>query len=184
VLLLTHALAALFNERSHEAGDTIGVWNRRNVLEHFGYSGLSLPGSSVGRTPDFESGRRWFDPNPGNMSQRSLKALVIATASGAPMRSERPKPIHMLCGRPMLTHVLEVLADGGAESAVVVTGPRGEWIAKRIMEDPPSLPVDFVEQQANRGSADAALVGLTGFEDFDDDGDILVLPADLPCVCV
>ena len=180
MLLLTHALAALFNERSHEAGDTIGVWNRRNVLEHFGYSGLSLPGSSVGRTPDFESGRRWFDPNPGNMSQRSLKALVIATASGAPMRSERPKPIHMLCGRPMLSHVLEVLADGGVESAVVVTGPRGEWIAKRIMEDPPSLPVDFVEQQANRGSADAALVGLTGFEDFDDDGDILVLPADLP----
>jgi len=35
---------------------------------------------------------------------RSLNALVIATASGAPMRSERPKPIHMLCGRPMLGH--------------------------------------------------------------------------------
>lgn len=114
------------------------------------------------------------------MPQRSLNALVIATASGATMRSERPKPIHMLCGRPMLTHVLEALGSAQAESAVVVTGPRGEWIAKRIMEDPPSLPVSFVEQQANRGTADAALVGLTGFEDFDDDGDLLVVPADLP----
>ncbi len=114
------------------------------------------------------------------MEHRSLKALVIATASGAPMRSERPKPIHMLCGRPMLTHVLEALASAGVESAVVITGPRGEWIAKRIMEDPPSIPVHFVEQQANRGGADAALVGLTGFDDFDDDGDVLVVPADLP----
>lgn len=114
------------------------------------------------------------------MADRSLKALVIATASGAPMRSERPKPIHMLCGRPMLTHVLEVLSSVGVESAVVVTGPRGDWISKRILEDPPSIPVHFVEQQANRGAADAALVGLTGFDEFDDDGDVLVLPADLP----
>lgn len=114
------------------------------------------------------------------MAERSLKALVIATASGAPMRSERPKPIHMLCGRPMLTHVLEVLGAAGVESAVVVTGPRGDWINKRIMEDPPSIPVSFVEQQANRGGADAALVGLTGFDEFDDEGDVLVLPADLP----
>lgn len=96
------------------------------------------------------------------------------------MRSERPKPIHMLCGRPMLTHVLEVLGAVGVDSAVVVTGPRGDWINKRIMEDPPSIPVHFVEQQANRGGADAALVGLTGFDEFDDDGDVLVLPADLP----
>lgn len=80
----------------------------------------------------------------------------------------------------MLTHVLEVLGAVGVESAVVVTGPRGDWINKRIMEDPPSVPVHFVEQQANRGGADAALVGLTGFDDFDDDGDVLVLPADLP----
>ena len=114
------------------------------------------------------------------MSKRSLKAIVIATASGATMHSERPKPIHMLCGRPMLTHVIEALASAEVESAVVVTGPRGEWIAKRIMEDPPSIPVHFVEQQANRGTADAALVGLTGFDVFDDDGDVLVVPADLP----
>lgn len=80
----------------------------------------------------------------------------------------------------MLTHVLEVLGTAGVDSAVVVTGPRGDWINKRIMEDPPSIPVHFVEQQANRGGADAALVGLTGFDEFDDDGDVLVLPADLP----
>lgn len=80
----------------------------------------------------------------------------------------------------MITHVLEALGSVEVESAVVITGPRGEWIAKRVMEEPPSIPVNFVEQQANRGTADAALVGLTGFDDFDDDGDLLVVPADLP----
>ena len=36
VLLFTHALAALFNERSHEVAETSGVWNRRNVVHQFG----------------------------------------------------------------------------------------------------------------------------------------------------
>ena len=93
------------------------------------------------------------------MPDRPLSALVIATSSGAPMRSERPKPIHMLCGKPMLSYVLDALGSVGVGTSVVVTGAHGEWISKRIMEDPPAFPIRFVEQRHDRGSADAALVG-------------------------
>jgi len=116
------------------------------------------------------------------MPDRPLSALVIATASGAPMRSERPKSIHLLCGKPMLAYVLEALASVDVGTSVVVTGTRGDWVSKRIMEDPPAFPIRFVEQRNNRGSADAALVGLTGFDDFDDEGDLIVIPADIPLV--
>jgi len=116
------------------------------------------------------------------MPDRPLSALVVATASGAPMRSERPKPIHLLCGKPMLSYVLEALGGVNVGNTVVVTGPRGDWVSKRVMEDPPGFPVRFVEQRGNRGTADAALVGLTGFDDFEDEGDLLVVPADIPLI--
>lgn len=114
------------------------------------------------------------------MSNRSISGLVVATSSGAPMRSARPKPIHLLCGRAMASYVLDALAGVGVRQGVVVTGVEGGRIAKRLLEDPPEFPVRFVEQKIDRGTGDAVLLGLSGFDDFDDDEDLLIVPADLP----
>ena len=40
-----------------------------------------------------------------------LSAIVLAAGEGSRMRSERPKPLHRLCGKPMLVYVLESLVD-------------------------------------------------------------------------
>ncbi len=117
-----------------------------------------------------------------NAVDGSLSALVIATGGGGPIRSERPKSIHVLCGQPMMGYVLDALAEVGVDTAVVITGPGGERVRKRMSEHPASLEVSFVEQRYDRGSADAALVGLSGFDDFLDDADLLVVPADLPLI--
>lgn len=100
------------------------------------------------------------------------------------MRSERPKPIHLLCGRPMMSYVIDALDAVGVTSAVVVTGVAGDRISKRMFEDPATMQLSFVEQPRDRGSADAALIGLSGFDEFLDDGDLLVVPADLPLIDV
>ncbi len=116
------------------------------------------------------------------MVDRSLASLIIATSGGGTMRSERPKSIHLLCGRPMMAYVLEALGAVGVDSGVVITGPSGDWVSKRMLEDPVPFDLTFVEQRFDRGSADAALVGLSGFDDFLDEGDLLVIPADVPLV--
>ena len=38
----------------------------------------------------------------------------------------RPKPLHVLCGRPMLLHVLDALAELPIERTVVVVGHEAE----------------------------------------------------------
>ncbi len=115
------------------------------------------------------------------MAKGDISALVIATASGAPLVSERPKPIHLLCGRPMLAWVLTAIADAGIGESVIVTGPDGDWISKRIMDAPPvGLATRFLEQPRPRGTAEAALIGMSGFDEFDDEGDVLIVPADMP----
>ncbi len=98
------------------------------------------------------------------------------------MRSERPKPLHRLCGRPMVLHVLHALAELDLERAVVVVGHGGAWVTKAVGEQPPpGLRLDFVEQRVQRGTGDAVLVALTAFPDDDADGDdIIVLPGDTP----
>jgi len=118
------------------------------------------------------------------MGLRPLSAVVMAAGEGARMRSVLPKPLHTLCGRPMLLHVLDALSELEVDRAVVVVGHGAERVTKTLQEHgPPELIIDFVEQHVQRGTGDAASVALTAFPDDDsDDGDIVVLPGDTPLV--
>jgi bifunctional UDP-N-acetylglucosamine pyrophosphorylase/glucosamine-1-phosphate N-acetyltransferase len=117
------------------------------------------------------------------MHERRLSAVVLAAGEGTRMRSERPKPLHQLCGRPMILHVLDAMADLDVRRVVVVVGHRGEWVTKTLVQlAPPSLDIEFVEQLTQSGTGDALAVGLTGLPDDDDDEteDVVVLPGDTP----
>jgi bifunctional UDP-N-acetylglucosamine pyrophosphorylase/glucosamine-1-phosphate N-acetyltransferase len=81
----------------------------------------------------------------------------------------------------MLSWVLTAISEAGISEAVVVTGPDGDWISKRVMDSPPkNLTTRFLEQPRQRGNAEAALIGMSGFDEFDDEGDVLIVPADMP----
>jgi bifunctional UDP-N-acetylglucosamine pyrophosphorylase/glucosamine-1-phosphate N-acetyltransferase len=111
---------------------------------------------------------------------RPLAAIVLAAGDGDGMRSSRPKPLHLLCGRAMVLYVLDALTDVAVDRAVVVLAPSAERLTKKLQDAGPDLAIDFVEQRVPRGTGDAAGVGLTAFPEDDDDGDILVLPGDTP----
>jgi bifunctional UDP-N-acetylglucosamine pyrophosphorylase / glucosamine-1-phosphate N-acetyltransferase len=99
------------------------------------------------------------------------------------MRSERPKPLHLLCGRAMLLYVLDSLADLSVDRVVVVVGHGAERVTKKLQDEEPDLRLEFVEQRVQRGTGDAVSVGLTGFPDdgdTDEQHDVLVLPGDTP----
>ncbi len=116
------------------------------------------------------------------MTARPLSAVVLAAGEGTRMRSVRPKPLHLLCGRAMLLYVLDALGQCEPQRAVIVVGHGAERVTKKLQEEAPDLVLDFVEQHVQRGTGDAVSVGLTGFtdDDLDDDGDVVVLPGDTP----
>lgn len=98
------------------------------------------------------------------------------------MMSARPKPLHRLCGRPMVLHVIDALAELHVERIVVVVGHGADRVVKTVTEDAPEgVHLDFVEQSTQRGTGDAVSVGITALPDADDeDGDVIVLPGDTP----
>jgi bifunctional UDP-N-acetylglucosamine pyrophosphorylase/glucosamine-1-phosphate N-acetyltransferase len=117
------------------------------------------------------------------MSARPLSAVVLAAGHGTRMRSTRPKPLHLLVGRPLVRLVLDALTDCDVSRVVVVVGHGAEVVTKKLLEAPGPWSIEFVEQRAQRGTGDAVAVGLTGLPDEDldaDDGDVLVLPGDTP----
>jgi len=117
------------------------------------------------------------------MDDRPVSAVVLAAGEGTRMRSSRPKPLHRLCGRPMVLHVLDALAELELQRAVVVVGHGAERVTKTLLEHTVAhLLVEFVEQAVQRGTGDAVAVALTAFPDDDDydGGDIVVLPGDTP----
>ena len=100
------------------------------------------------------------------------------------MRSTRPKPLHLLCGRAMVLYVLDSLGGLALDRAVVVVGHGAEQVTKKLSESAADLPLEFVEQRVQRGTGDAVAVALTTFPDDDraddDAGDVLVLLGDTP----
>ena len=99
------------------------------------------------------------------------------------MRSGRPKPLHLICGRPMVMHVLHSLTQVEVSTTAIVVGHGGDRVSTKVAEQAPtSLGVTFVTQQVQRGTGDAVIVGMTALhgDDVDDDSTVLVLPGDTP----
>src|SRR3954447_1861489 len=117
------------------------------------------------------------------MTKRPISAIVLAAGEGTRMRSQRPKPLHLVCGRPMIMHVLHALTELTVERTVVVVGHGAERVTKKVQDQSETtLNVTFVEQSVQHGTGDAVMVGMTGFRDadVDDDSTVIVLPGDTP----
>ena len=113
----------------------------------------------------------------------SVSVIVLAAGEGSRMRSNRPKPLHLICGRPMVMHVIHALESIQPDRTVVVVGHGAERVTKKLQEQAPAWAnVTFVEQTVQRGTGDAAMVGLGAFpgDDLDDNSTIVVLPGDTP----
>ncbi|TVR25492.1 MAG: bifunctional N-acetylglucosamine-1-phosphate uridyltransferase/glucosamine-1-phosphate acetyltransferase [Ilumatobacter sp.] len=112
----------------------------------------------------------------------TVSAIVLAAGEGTRMRSQRPKPLHLICGRTMVLHVIHALEKLAPERTVVVVGHAAEQVTKKVQElAPPWANVAFVEQTTQRGTGDAAAAGMTALSGDDyDDSIVVVLPGDTP----
>jgi bifunctional UDP-N-acetylglucosamine pyrophosphorylase/glucosamine-1-phosphate N-acetyltransferase len=113
----------------------------------------------------------------------SVSAIILAAGEGTRMRSTRPKPLHMICGRAMVLHVIHSLELLAPDRTAVVVGHGAEQVTKKVQQMAPSWAnVAFVEQHEQNGTGDAAAIGMTAFggDDYDDESTIVVLPGDTP----
>ena len=81
-----------------------------------------------------------------------VTALILAAGAGTRMKSDLPKVLHPLCGKPMLWHVLEVLKKVSSEEPVVVVGQGADQVLNFVKD-----AAVCVRQEPQLGTAHAAL---------------------------
>ena len=62
------------------------------------------------------------------MSLDNVKAVVLAAGKGVRMKSERPKVLHEILGRPVLDFVLRNLRLAGVQDVIVVVGHQADRV--------------------------------------------------------
>jgi len=84
-----------------------------------------------------------------------LNIVILAAGRGTRMKSQRPKVLHRLAGRPLLQHVLAAAAGVGATREVVVIGHGGDEVAaacaapgRVFVRQEPQLGTGHAVQQA------------------------------------
>ena len=108
------------------------------------------------------------------MHSRSIAAVIMAAGKGTRMKSDLPKVLHKLGGKPMVEYVVNAARAAGAERTLLVIGHRWEQ-AKEALKH---LPVEFVLQKEQLGTGHAVLQTEKLLCDFE--GDVLVLCGDVP----
>ena len=105
---------------------------------------------------------------------RDVVAVVMAAGAGTRMKSGRAKVLHPVLGRPMVAHVLDLCRRLEVKRTLVVVG----YQAEAVKEACAGVPVEFVLQAEQRGTAHAVLQAAEALRGFD--GTVLVLCGDVP----
>ena len=106
----------------------------------------------------------------------SLAVIVLAAGYGKRMKSDIPKLVHPVLGRPMLNYVLDAVETLGPKKTVVVVGHGAEYV-KQV---PDSKKIIFATQTRQLGTGHAARCASSALKNFK--GDILVLNGDYPLI--
>ena len=107
-------------------------------------------------------------------------AVVLAAGKGTRMRSDLPKVLHLLAGKPLIEHVLRTAKSVEATRAVVVVGYAAEQVTAAVQEASArlGLPVSEATQLEQNGTGHAVLCALPALQDHE--GPVLILSGDVP----
>ena len=109
------------------------------------------------------------------MSTVNVAAVILAAGKGTRMKSDLPKVLHPVAGRPMIRHVLAAAAQLQPAKCVVVIGPDMDAVAAAAAPHPTEV------QTERLGTADAVRMAQAALADFRK-GTVLILFGDTPLI--
>ncbi|TMO68572.1 bifunctional UDP-N-acetylglucosamine diphosphorylase/glucosamine-1-phosphate N-acetyltransferase GlmU [Pseudoalteromonas aurantia] len=103
----------------------------------------------------------------------SLNTVILAAGKGTRMRSNLPKVLHPIAGKPMVQHVIDNAVALGARATNLVFGHGGEQLKKALANN----DVNWVLQEEQLGTGHAVAVTTSHIKD---DDTVLILYGDVP----
>tara|TARA_R110000868_G_scaffold208062_1_gene457339 strand:- start:76728 stop:77474 length:747 start_codon:yes stop_codon:yes gene_type:complete len=102
-------------------------------------------------------------------------AVILAAGKSTRMKSELPKVLHPVLGRPMIEYVLDAARVANCETLVVIVGHKADEVkaALALHSD-----IEFALQSEQKGTGHAVMMSAENLADHD--GPVLVLAGDTP----
>ena len=104
---------------------------------------------------------------------KNLAVIILAAGKSVRMKSDTPKVLHPVCGRPMLGYVLDLVYSLKVQKIVAVLGHKHKEVRKSLK---PGIKIAI--QKRLLGTADAVKEALPALKNFR--GTVLVLYGDNP----
>jgi bifunctional UDP-N-acetylglucosamine pyrophosphorylase/glucosamine-1-phosphate N-acetyltransferase/UDP-N-acetylglucosamine pyrophosphorylase len=102
-------------------------------------------------------------------------AIVLAAGKGTRMKSDLPKVLFPVLGRPLIRYVLDAVVAAGIQRVLLVVGYQSDLV-RRVLSDCPGI--EFVEQREQLGTGHAVQVCTPFLVDFD--GAAVIVTGDSP----
>lgn len=104
-------------------------------------------------------------------------AIILAAGKGTRMKSELPKVMHTVAGRPMIEHLVNKLEQMKVDEIIVIVGHKKELIQDYLGER-----VTCIEQKEQLGTGHAILQAKEHLKNVD--GQTLILTGDTPLLSI
>ncbi len=107
----------------------------------------------------------------------NLEIVILAAGQGTRMKSDLPKVLHPVAGRPMLAHVIEAARELSPIAVHVVVGHGAEQVKERLGDS----AINWAIQSEQLGTGHAVMQALPAVKQ---DSVVLVLYGDVPLIGV
>ena len=113
------------------------------------------------------------------MENKNVKAVILAAGKGTRMKSDLPKVLHPIYGKPLVGYVIDAAKKTGIiDESIVVVGHGAEKVEEFVEGYDENSKC--VLQSPQRGTGDAVAKANPLLEDFD--GTVVILYGDTPLV--
>ncbi len=106
----------------------------------------------------------------------NLAVIILAAGKGTRMESDLAKVLHPLCGKTLISHVLESVAPLHAAHTIAIVGHQAQDVQSHVEAHFPD--VEFATQSPTLGTGHAVQFAQPLISDFE--GDVVVMCGDAP----
>ncbi|OMH39896.1 bifunctional UDP-N-acetylglucosamine diphosphorylase/glucosamine-1-phosphate N-acetyltransferase GlmU [Desulfurobacterium indicum] len=107
-----------------------------------------------------------------------FKVIILAAGKGTRFKSELPKVLHEILGKPMLWYVVKAAEGAGADETIVIVGHKRDLVKKFLEEE--NLNVKTVVQKEQLGTGHAVLCAEKTLKNYN--GKVIILNGDTPLI--
>jgi len=104
---------------------------------------------------------------------KNLRTIILAAGKGTRMKSDIPKVLHTVCGKPIIQYILDIAKTLGSLKTFVVLGHKSNTVMDTLEDK-----FIVIEQTKLLGTADAVRSAQNFFKSYS--GDVLIMCGDTP----